>query len=553
MSNQHTPSTQWKREDVVEQVLAFEAARDAGTSQRIFAQAYEVPRTTLQHWLARKQALDGSPVLIACFEHPDGVAFLHRLVLALHFVLQFVSGCGLRAVQEVLRLAGLEAFVANSVGSRHRLGKEMEAEIRAFAEQERFRLSRTMDPRPISVCQDETFHPQICLVAIEPVSNFILLEEYAERRDAATWNAGMARALDGLPVTVVQSTSDEGKALLGHVRQGFGAHHSPDLFHVQRELSRATASGLASQVRQAEQAHLEATSALATVQQKADNWRRTPVGAAQPHLFAARIARASATVQKAQVVLTQARQRQERAREAVRGLSEAYHPIDLHTGTPRTAAQVGQSFTRCVDALTAVAVEARLSPPCFKHIEKARSVLPLMLDTLAFFQQQVETRLGGLELNPEEAFALKARLLPAAYLSCAAHKAPKAVARQRLRQESQRLRTDATAILTTIRDERQLLLMRVARECAELFQRSSSCVEGRNGHLALRHHHLHTLSALRLEALTAVHNYFIRQPDDTTAAERFFGRMAGDLFQWLLEHLRLPARPAMKRPRVRLA
>lgn len=33
----------------------------------------------------------------------------------------------------------------------------------------------------------------------------------------------------------------------------------------------------------------------------------------------------------------------------------------------------------------------------------------------------------------------------------------------------------------------------VATECAELFQRSSSCVEGRNGQLSLWHHHLHNL------------------------------------------------------------
>jgi hypothetical protein len=32
---------------------------------------------------------------------------------------------------------------------------------------------------------------------MEPVSKFILLEGYAERRDAATWNAALARALAG--------------------------------------------------------------------------------------------------------------------------------------------------------------------------------------------------------------------------------------------------------------------------------------------------------------------------------------------------------------------
>jgi len=43
------------------------------------------------------------------------------------------------------------------------------------------------DTKQITVCQDETFHPETCLVAIEPVSNYILLEKYAENRTAATW------------------------------------------------------------------------------------------------------------------------------------------------------------------------------------------------------------------------------------------------------------------------------------------------------------------------------------------------------------------------------
>lgn len=36
-----------------------------------------------------------------------------------------------------------------------------------------------MPKKMIMLCEDETFHPEICLVAIEPVSNFILVERYA--------------------------------------------------------------------------------------------------------------------------------------------------------------------------------------------------------------------------------------------------------------------------------------------------------------------------------------------------------------------------------------
>jgi hypothetical protein len=44
------------------------------------------------------------------------------------------------------------------------------------AEQQRRQLGEGLAPRTITVCEDETFHPEICLMGLEPVSNFILLE-----------------------------------------------------------------------------------------------------------------------------------------------------------------------------------------------------------------------------------------------------------------------------------------------------------------------------------------------------------------------------------------
>ena len=88
---------------------------------------------------------------------------------------------------------------------------------------------------------------------------------------------------------------------------------------------------------------------------------------------------------------------------------------------------------------------------------------------------------------------------------------------------------------------------RIADECADLFQRASSCVEGRNGQLSLHHHGLHTIAPTKLEVLTIMHNYVIQREDGTTAAERFFGTKPAELFEWLVDRLAWPARPAQKR------
>ncbi|MCP4166994.1 MAG: hypothetical protein GY759_14050 [Chloroflexi bacterium] len=130
----------------------------------------------------------------------------------------------------------------------------MEEAVIAFGEEEQARLAEGMSAKQITVCQDETFHPQVCLVAIEPVSNFLLLEKYADDRKGKTWTEAMAAATSSLPIEIIQSTSDEGRGLLRHVKEDLGIHHSPDQFHVQYELSKASSGALSSRKRQAEKA-----------------------------------------------------------------------------------------------------------------------------------------------------------------------------------------------------------------------------------------------------------------------------------------------------------
>ena len=84
---------------------------------------------------------------------------------------------------------------------------------------------------------------------------------------------------------------------------------------------------------------------------------------------------------------------------------------------------------------------------------------------------------------------------------------------------------------------------------SKVLVRSTACVEGRNGQLALRFHSLHRLSPRRLSALTVIHNFHIRRADGTTAAERFFGQPPEPLFEWLVANLQPPPRPRASRSR----
>jgi len=86
-----------------------------------------------------------------------------------------------------------------------------------------------MPEKIITLCEDETFHPEICLVAMEPVSNFILVERYAMNREAKTWNEAFSDALSNFPVEVIQVASDKGRSLISHALKGLKCHSLKDI------------------------------------------------------------------------------------------------------------------------------------------------------------------------------------------------------------------------------------------------------------------------------------------------------------------------------------
>jgi len=540
---------------VAEKLAQLEHIREAQpeSSQRQLAEMIDIPRGTLRHWQERQENIDADPAVVAFFSSPAGIAFLHRLVLAVHFVMSFLGPCGVRLVCTFLELSGLAQFVAASYGTQREVSVDIEEAIVAFEKEEEARLGPAMKAKEITVAQDETYHERPCLVAIEPVSGYILLEAYAENRQAETWTAAMAKAVADKPIEVIQSTSDEGRGICSHVANGLGVHHSPDVFHVQQEVSRATSGPLASKVRQAEK---EATVAEKEVgkqvaaQAKFDGKKRRR--GRRPD-FAKRIAAARQVAQAAQAHLAACQRRQEQAQQANLAISQVYQPYNLETGVAQNAEAVAVALTGLFDQLEVVVHEAGLSEKSRQRLAKARRVVVQMVATIAFFWLRVRAKIEALQLPAEVETLVYAQLLPAFYLQIVAHKAKPVERRQQLEQTSANL---LTPLLNKDSPVQQLpiqeiqLLEEVAWECVHLFQPSSSCVEGRNGQLALRHHALHRLSDRKLNALKVVHNFYLQREDGTTAAERFFDTPPGDLFAYLLEHVDIPGFPAQKRPRV---
>ena len=113
-------------------------------SQRRAADVVEVPRSTMQGWLERKALIDAPEPLVEFFESPEGVRFLHRLVLAAQVVITLMAPGSIRLVCTFLVLCGLHRFVASSYGSQQKAIAELERELCAFGASELRRLAQQM-------------------------------------------------------------------------------------------------------------------------------------------------------------------------------------------------------------------------------------------------------------------------------------------------------------------------------------------------------------------------------------------------------------------------
>lgn len=535
------------RRDLARMIEGRQRDRQRGLSERETARQLGVPRSSLRHWLGKQCGERLTQELVDFLRSEVGAQFLHVILRGMELVFGFKSACGTRRIGEFLVLTGLSEFVAASAGTMHASMNSMQDQIIAFGREQKQKLGADMMPRDICTVQDETFFPKTCLVAMEPVSNFILLEEYAEKRDAKTWNKHMDEALSELPVNVVQCTSDEGKGLLNHVRHGLGAHHSPDVFHVQYEVQRGMSAPLAAQVRQADLAAGKAEAVLQATEVEARQWSQGTHGPGRPPNFQSRIDEARQQHGKALQAAHQARENQEKSRSTIRAIGALYHPVDLTTGHLRTPEQIEKELTAHLLTAKNVALNAKLPQRSLESVDKAAKVTPAMVDTIRFFISRACHRVASLGLSEPHAETVMKWLIPQAYLRLAAKKAATAEQRAQIHAVVESLAQSQREEGVELPANKRDAIEDGVQDAVSMFQRASSCTEGRNGHLSQMHHDLRTIPPRRLAASTVIHNFATSNSEGTTPAQRFFGSPHPSLFTALLEKLSLPALPAARR------
>lgn len=512
---------QYAKNNIINILSAYEEKISNNLSQRQASEELSVPRKTIEDWKKRRDSIPLDKEIVDFLESEVGHKFIHRITTALIFSMCEYGNCGIRTVRLIMQLMGLDYFVASSYESLRKQTLKIEEQICHFGEDQSKKLSNTMPHQFITIAEDENFHEKICLVGIEPVSNYILLEKRTDKLSSEIWDEHIEKAISGLNVTVIQAASDQGSSLVKHINETLKAHHSPDLFHVKQDFCKAINPKL---------------SAIESKEEKLlgelrDKSRKNNIDL-------------SDEIKKQSTKVSEAKSNTKLVQEAENAISHAYHPYDIYTGKVNSVDNLKSSLDNSFKQIEDIANKINLRDTGKDLLKKAKKMIPSMTETLTFFFTTINIMLTALNITGDLLELMAEILIPIAYLNRSFRKAKDSHSRNKIKvaienMEQKLLNHPAWLMLT---DEIKGQLKKAAYDCADVFQRSSSCVEGRNGYLSLRHHGLHNISDRKLNVLTVIHNYFIQRDDKTTAAERFFKQKHDNLFENLVENVPYSAR-----------
>ena len=519
---------------------ASEAAAQ-GVSLRQAARDLEIPSSSFFGAWTHSRALDPDPTSRAFFHSQEGILLLHGLLIALLIVLVFQEGLGVEKVRRVLVLAGLHRRMACSPS--HLRGKviEMTGMMETFDAEQKAALAPGMPHRVVYLGPDEMFRGgHMILTAPDLVTGMLLVHQTETHRDGLTWGGAIQQGTQGLSIGLAGLCADRAGGIQNAAEEVLHVRFVPELFHVQKGLRDAFGRRTRARLAAAEKARTKAeTRALnARLGHSEDGKVLDPV------VLPAQQVQAALALDTAQQAVRDATEARAIVGEVTRTLARALTPVDLTTGALCDPTQVEGAVRDQLDRLEPLA--NRLGPECQSALRSAREVIPAWKDCVAQWFLRVIARVNQEVMSVDLAQLMLTLLIPACYLAWVSARNHLSTAeRTYLRDRSQEMLRQVAEHpeWRNLPRDLRVHLERVAQECVRWFVRSSSPTEGHNAWTSRRLHRHHGVHDTWLVALRVVHNFLLRRPDGTTAAERLYGQPHDDLVQYLCDRMPLPAMP----------
>jgi hypothetical protein len=451
------------------------------------------------------------------WESEAGTKWLHRLVIASIFVFCFQRGVGCESLSQYFQLLNLDKHVGVSVASLRKIRSQIETQVLQYQQSQQSKLASSTVPIDVCASVDETFFDQVILVMLDLPSGFIFVEELAEDYRYKTWQEQAQRVLKQFGFTVRYCVSDRAKGLIKLALQDFHCPSVADLFHALYDLSK----GLGREISQR----------LVRVNRQLNKLNDSP----ETETLKQQLQSESQSLQTAQV----------QYHDCLHQLTLAVHPFHLVQNTKQTSAQVAVQLSHQLTVLTTLKTTHQF-PDKQGCLTKVDGQIPDLSASIDLWWDWVQHHLKEHPDLPTQNW-VQTTLLPMLYWEQQTRRTKNPTLKARYQQAFQQAQTRWTEHpLTQSQVPEQLEKWTDwATWMVTKFQRASSAVEGRNGYLSQLHHNRRGLSSRRLAVMTTLHNFYLKRPDGSTAAERLFGQSSPDLFESIVKQM--PPLPQARR------
>lgn len=453
------------------------------------------------------------------WETEAGSAWLKRLVLGSMFFFGIKHGIGVGELSQFLKALRLELHVGCSASALDQLKQGMKDTLEAY-EAAQAEHCQPQSGQGICVGADEVFFGLPVLVLAELGSGYLLTEVQAEDRSYETWKEQIGSWWSQAGWQCHFMVSDRAKALIKLATDGLGCVSVADLFHALRALGQPIGSALGRQ-----QAQL--AKQIKTLKAR---WEATQDEAKRLHL-----SQSVSALLTQQVALAQDQQHYQ---EAITSLTLSLHPFTLDTAEPQTGSDIATALEPPLTQLRCLA-NTYGQQKAILAIETFQQQLPTMMQGLHAWWQWATQALSTQTANIDIQNWILGCLLPWVYWLQQVNKTqnPERKARYQQAVDTAAQQILAHPLTQSMPAAERQAWIDWARWMANNYQRTSSAVEGRNGYLTRLHHAGRGFSTQTLKVLTIIHNFHLKRPDGSTAAQRLFDYEFPDLFVWVVEHM----------------
>ncbi|MCP4161657.1 MAG: hypothetical protein GY760_16410 [Deltaproteobacteria bacterium] len=451
------------------------------------------------------------------WESEEGLIFLKRLYYGSIILLCVQCGIGAKKLTEFFMFLRLDQHIGVKPSTIKKNANEICEMLGKYKEEQ----EQTQLDKPLKIVGgiDETFFNEMILVLMDLSSGYLFVEEESDSKTYDTWYEKAKKVADRFKIKFEYFVSDRAKQLIKLAVQGFKCSSIPDLFHASNELVKQFGMSMNKKKANIQKKVAEAVAQLALLKELSQDISAQEIIVNE--------------LQKQQEVINKGCSNYH---EVLHRLSKTVHPFNIESLSPVTSAMVRIILYTILKDAEALKEEFNISSKK-NHLKKFKNQIEELASLIDIWWLWVDKRLQSDDISNDLRTWIKKYLLPLLYWEQQAGKTKNTNLKEAYQSaaDKARLAFDEHPLTQEFIQNEEIISWADWMVCN--FQRTSSAVEGRNGWLTQMHHNGRGFTPKRLKAQTVFHNYYLKRPDGTTAAERLFRTKFPDPIEWVVERM----------------